>query len=143
MRIVPYLFFGGNAEEAIDFYADKLGAERVMLMRFKESPEPAPDGMVPPDWGDKIMHACIKIGETNVLMSDGCASDGKGFAGVSMTLQVKDAAEAERLFAALSDGGGVTMPLGPTFFSPAFGMLTDRFGVAWGIVADEQAAQAA
>ncbi|WP_020180244.1 VOC family protein [Methylopila sp. M107] len=141
MHVEPYLFFGGNAEEALDFYETALGAERVMVMRFKESPEQPPEGAIPDNWGEKIMHACIKVGDTNVMLSDGCGSaDAQGFAGVSLTLQVKDAAEAARLYGALTDGGSIVMPLGPTFFSPAFGMLKDRFGVAWGIVAEAEAA---
>jgi PhnB protein len=144
MQVQPYLMFNGRCQEAIDLYCTVLGAEVEMLLRFSESPEPPPPGVVPPDWGDKIMHCCLKIGDTQVMASDGCAAEGSEFKGVSLSASVADAAEADRVFAALADGGRVTMPLGKTFFSPRFGMLVDRFGLAWMvIVPQEEAALAA
>lgn len=138
MSIQPYLFFNGDCEDALAFYEAKLGAERLMAMRYSESPEPLPAGMIPDDWGDKIMHGCIRIGDSQVMVSDGCAveSDGGGkiFRGFQLTLTVKDEAEAQRVFGALAEGGQVTMPLGKTFFSPSFGMVADRFGVPWAVV---------
>jgi PhnB protein len=136
MRVQPYLFFEGRAEEAIAFYKKTLGAEVTMLMRNSESPEPPPPGMLPPGSEQKIMHAALKIGELEVYLSDGMSSGKPEFKGVSLSLLGLSAAEAERLFAALSDGGQVTMPLARTFFSPRFGMLADRFGVHWMIMAD-------
>ncbi len=126
----PYLFFNGRCEEAIEFYKKALGAEVEMLVRFKESPDPVPAGMAPPGWDDKVMHASLRIGGTVVMASDGCdpVSEFKGF---SLSLSVPTEAEADRAFAALSEGGRVTMPLGKTFWSPRFGMLVDRFGVGW------------
>jgi PhnB protein len=140
MLVQPYLFFGGRCQEAVEFYRDALGAEVQMLMCFKESPEPPPPGAIPDNWGDKVMHACFKIGDTLVMASDGCASDGQGFQGFSLALSVASKAEADRVFAALSDRGHVTMPLGETFFSPRFGMLVDRFGVGWTVIAEAEAA---
>ncbi len=131
MHIQPYLMFNGRTEEAIAFYKAALGAEVTMLLRFKEAPEPPPPGMIPEGWGDKIMHASFKIGDTELMASDGCQSDGAGFSGISLSLAVTSPEEAEAKFAALAEGGQVTMPLGKTFFSPRFGMLSDRFGVAW------------
>ena len=131
MHIQPYLMFNGRTEEAIAFYKAALGAEVTMLLRFKEAPEPPPPGMIPEGWGDKIMHASFKIGDTELMASDGCQSDGAGFSGISLSLAVTAPEEAEAKFAALAEGGQVTMPLGKTFFSPRFGMLSDRFGVAW------------
>ena len=135
MQVQPYLFFDGRCEEAAEFYQGALGAEVTMLMRFKDSPEPQEqDCMVPPGAGDKVMHAELRIGDATVLVSDGRCQGRPSFEGFSLSLTVPHAAEAERLFAALADGGRVQMPLGETFFSPRFGMVADRFGVPWMIV---------
>jgi PhnB protein len=136
MKVEPYLFFNGRCEEAIDFYKRVLDAEVVMLMRFKDSPEPPQAGMVPPGNEDKIMHATLRIGDTNVMMSDGGCNGPAKFDGFGLSVSVRDAAEAERRFAALGEGGAIAMPLAKTFFSPSFGMLKDRFGVHWMIIAE-------
>ncbi len=131
LQIQPYLFYNGRAEEAIEFYQRELGAEKVMLMRYRESPEPPPPGSMPPGTEDKVMHAEIRIGGNAVLISDGhCDAQGK-FENFALTLVVATVAEAQRRFAALSKGGKVLMPLGKTFFSPQFGMVADKFGVMW------------
>ena len=127
--VQPYLFFGGRCEEALQFYRDALGAELEMLMRFKESPEPTP-GM-PECFADKVMHASFRIGGTTLMASDGRCDGPATFDGFSLSITVSDEAEADRIFAALGDGGLVTMPLEKTFWAPKFGMLTDRFGVGW------------
>jgi PhnB protein len=129
--IQPYLFFNGTCEEAVEFYRKALGAEVEMMMRYSESPEPPPPGMVPPGSENKIMHTSFRIGESTVMASDDCASEKTDFHGFSLSLAVPSEADADRLFAALADGGQVQMPLGKTFWSPRFGMLTDRFGVGW------------
>jgi PhnB protein len=134
MLVQPYLMFGGRCQEAVDFYRDALGAEVQMLMRFKESPEPTPPGMIPDNWDNKVMHACLKIGDTQVMASDGCSSNETNFKGFSLSLSVANEAEADRTFAALSDRGQVTMPLGKTFFAKRFGMAVDRFGVSWMVI---------
>jgi PhnB protein len=131
MQVEPYLFFEGRCEEALEFYRGALGAEVTMLMRFKDSPEP---GMCAPDAGDKVMHANLRIGDTTLMASDGRCEGPMAFQGFSLSLAAEDAAEAERLFAALSDGGQVQMPLTKTFWSPCFGMVADRFGVSWMII---------
>jgi len=131
MQVQPYLFFDGRCEEAVEFYRRALGAELQMLMRYRESPEPAPPGMVPPGSEHKVMHASFRIGESVVMASDDCSGQTKAFAGFSLSIAVADGAEAKRRFDALADGGKVTMPLGKTFWSPCFGMLTDRYGVGW------------
>lgn len=128
--VQPYLFFGGRCEEAVEFYRKALGAEVEMLMRYKESPEPPPPGMVPPGFEDKVMHASFRIGDSTIMASDGC-DETKGFEGFSLSLSLKTEAEVDRAFAALADGGEVRMPLGKTFWSPRFGMLVDRFGIGW------------
>lgn len=134
MRIDPYLYLGGRAEKAIAFYEATLGASRGMAMRFSESPDPLPEGAIPPDYGDKIMHAEITIGDAKIMISDGCGEAVQP-AGFSLTLTVDGIAEAERVFAALAEGGDVRMPMGETFFAMRFGMLADRFGVPWTVIA--------
>ena len=131
MQVQPYVCFEGRCEEAIRYYQKVLGAEVQFQMRFKEMPGPHPPGAIPPGAEDKIMHACLRIGEASLLMSDGRATGQPGFQGVSLALQVKDAALAERAFAGLSDGGQVQMPLTETFWSPRFGMVADKIGVNW------------
>ena len=131
MPIEPYLFFNGRCEEAIEFYKKALGAEVLMLMRFKESPEPPPPGMIPPGSEDKIMHVCLRIGDANVMASDGRCTGQADFQGFSLSITAPNATEAGRIFAALAEGGQVHMPLAKTFWSPCFGMVADRFGVGW------------
>jgi PhnB protein len=131
MQVQPYLFFNGRCEEAVEFYKKALGAEVMMLMRFKDSPEPPQPGMVPPGSENKIMHTSLRIADTTVMASDGRCEGGSSFQGFSLSLTVANEAEARRTFAALSEGGQVQMPLTKTFWSPCFGMLSDRFGVGW------------
>jgi PhnB protein len=140
MKVQPYLFFNGRCEEAINFYKKALGAEVLMLMRFRENPDTPPPGMVPPGSEDKVMHACLRIGETEVMASDGMCSGNAAFTGVSLSLEVPNEAEADRLFNALGEGGQVQMPIGKTFFSPRFGVVADRFGVSWMVVTTAPAA---
>jgi PhnB protein len=128
--IQPYLMFGGRCEEALEFYRSALGAQIDMLLRFSESPDPTPPGMLPPGFENKVMHASFRIAGNVLMASDGCEV-GAQFKGFSLSIAVATEAEADRYFAALSDGGQVQMPLTKTFWSPRFGMLTDRFGIAW------------
>jgi PhnB protein len=132
MQLQPYLFFDGRCEEAVEFYRRTLGAEVEMMMRFKDSPEPPPNAT--PDNADKVMHTSFRIGDTKVMASDGRCQGRPSFQGFALSLTARDEAEAERLFNALGDGGAVQMPLAKTFFSPRFGMVTDRFGVGWMVV---------
>jgi PhnB protein len=131
MLVQPYVSFDGRCEEALEFYRKALGAEVTMVVRFKEMPEPAPPGMIPPGSENKIMHCRFKVGDSIILAADGRCGGQAKFHGFSLSLTVASEAEAGKMFAALSDGGSVQMPLGKTFFSPAFGMVTDRFGVPW------------
>ncbi|HEY5226689.1 MAG TPA: VOC family protein [Methylovirgula sp.] len=135
MLLQPYLMFNGRCEEAFEFYRDALGAESTMMLRFKDSPEPTPPGMVPPGSENKIMHMQFRIGEQIVLASDGRCQGKPEFQGFSLALTVANEAEADKFFAALGDGGKVQMPLTKTFFSPRFGIVEDRFGVSWMILA--------
>jgi len=130
--VQPYLFFGGRCEEALEFYRTAIGAEIEMLMRYKDAPEQPPDGMLAPGFENKVMHASFRIGATVLMASDGCGGPDEGkFDGFSLSIAVQSEEEADRFFAALSEGGTVTMPLGPTFWAKKFGMLTDRFGLGW------------
>jgi PhnB protein len=131
MQIESYLFFNGRCVEAIAFYKKALGAEVVMMMRNKEAPEKPPPGMLPPGSDDKIMHATLRVGTSNLMLSDGRCDGKPVFNGFSLSLDAASEAEADRLFAALADGGTVQMPLAKTFWSPKFGMVADRFGVGW------------
>ena len=127
MRVEPYLYFNGRCEEAVDFYRRAVGAEVLALVRFKDNPgTPAPAGAE-----DKVMHARLRFGETIVMASDGQGQGSPSFEGFSLTLTATSDAEAERLFAALTDGGQVQVPLMPTPFASRFGMGADRFGVLW------------
>ena len=131
MPIQPYLFFEGRCEEALEFYRGALGAEVTMLMRNKEAPEQPPPGMLPPGSENKVMHATFRVGDATLMASDGRCSGKPAFNGFSLSLTVRDEAEAKRRLDALAAGGQVRMPLGKTFFSPSFGMVADRFGLGW------------
>ena len=131
MQVQPYLFFDGRCEEALDFYKKALGAEVTMLVRFKESPEPHQPGMIPPGAENKVMHASFRLGEATVMASDGHCQEKPSFQGFSLSLTVPDEARTDKLFSALAESGRVEMPLMKTFWSPRFGMVTDRFGVMW------------
>lgn len=128
MQVQPYLQFEGRCEEAIAYYRRALGAEIEMLMRFKDAPDP---NMAAPGTAEKVMHASIRIGDSTILASDGRCTGKPGFQGFALSLTAKSDAEAERLFGALADGGQVQMPMAKTFFASRFGMVADRFGVAW------------
>lgn len=128
--VQPYLFFGGRCEEALEFYRTAVGAQVDMLMRFKESPAPTAAGTLPPGFENKVMHATFRIGDSTLGASDG-DEEGAKFKGFSLSITFPTETETERAFAALSAGGKVGMPLSKTFWSPKFGMLTDRFGIGW------------
>ena len=128
MQVQPYLSFEGRCEEAINFYRNALGAEVIMMMRFKEAPD---QSMMTPGTGEKIMHASLRIGDSTVMASDGHCMGKATFQGISLSLTLANDAEAKRLFDALANGGQVQMPLAKTFFATSFGMVADKFGVAW------------
>ncbi len=133
MQVQSYLFFDGRCDEAIDFYKKTLGAEVGMLMRWKDSPDKS---MCTPSNENKVMHASLKIGESRVMASDGRNTGNPEFKGFALSLNAKDEADADRLFNSLSADGNVMMPLGKTFFSPRFGMATDKFGVNWMVIVE-------
>jgi PhnB protein len=136
MSLTPYLFFDGRCEEALQFYQRALGAEVEMTMRFNESPDPMPPGMIPPGSENKIMHTAFRVGGTTVMASDGRAQGKPKFEGFALSITAKDEADADRKFAALAKGGEVRMPLGKTFFAKRFGMVADRFGVGWMVIVE-------
>ena len=125
--------FDGRCEEALEFYKKRLGAKIEEVMKFSENPPPP--GMIAPGFEDKVMHAAFWIHGSMIMASDGMKPEEKPFKGFSLTLSVKDEAEAKIVYGALTaEGGKADMPLAKTFFSPCFGMLTDQFGVSWMII---------
>lgn len=134
MQVQPYINFDGRCDEALDFYRRALGAEITMLMRFKDAP-PEVQAMNAPGTGEKVMHAAIRIGETQLLAMDGRSEGKTQFQGISLALTAGDGAATTRAFNALADGGKVGMPLAKTFFAPLFGMVTDKFGITWMVLA--------
>ncbi len=131
MQVQAYLNFDGRTEEALEFYRKAVGAEVTMLMRMKESPEQPPPGSMPPGSENKVMHASFRIGQSTLLASDCHCKGAAAFQGISLSLTVESEAQAAKAFAALTEGGKVNMPLTKTFFSPSFGVGTDKFGVTW------------
>ena len=138
MLIQPYLFFDGSCDEALEFYRHAIGAEVPVIMRWKDCPEPPPPG-APPMPPDKVMHARFRVGDTTVMASDGRCQGQPAFQGFALNLTAANETEAERLFNALAAGGQVQMPLAKTFFSPRFGMLTDKSGVSWMVYVEADA----
>lgn len=137
MILEPYLFFEGRCDEAIDFYRKALGAEVTALMRYKESPDKS---SIPPGREEKVMHANLRIGQTTIMISDGNCSGQPKFEGFSLCLAPSSEADARQMFQVLAEGGTIRMPLGKTFYSPLFGMVTDRFGLSWMVILMEQPA---
>ena len=132
--VQPYLFFEGRCEEALAFYEQAIGAQRGALMRYSENPDSHDNRGCQMPAGDKVMHCEFTVGGTQIMASDGMASGSPEFAGFGLSLGAATSDEAHRLFDALADGGIVQMPMTKTFYSPAFGMLKDRFGVMWMVV---------
>ena len=129
--IQPYVFFGGRCQEALDFYRQHLDAQVDMVMRFSDSPEPMPPGMLAPGFEDKVMHSQFRVGGSTILASDGCTTEDGPKGGYSLALMVPTEADADRVFNSLAEGGAVQMPLSKTFWSPRYGMVKDKFGIHW------------
>ena len=132
MNVQTYLFLDGRTEEALAFYKKAVGADVTMLMKFKESPDKS---QIPPGADDKVMHAVFRVGDTPIMISDGMNNGRPKFEGFALSVNANDVAEAQKYFNALLDGGEVTMPLAETFFAKSFGMLKDKFGVHWMVIA--------
>ena len=136
MPVTPYLFLDGRCEEAIEFYKKNLGAQVGMMMRFKEAPVGPQDWHKPaPGTENKIMHACITINGAPLFLSDGHCGGKTAFQGFALSLDAKDQTEGERMFNALAQGGQVQQPLIETFFAKSFGMVADKFGLGWMVIA--------
>ena len=138
MLVEPYLYFHGRCEEALDFYRGALNADTSVVARFAD----IPGSQAPPGAEAKVAHAVLRVGDTTVLASDGQGGDQTVFNGFSLSLSASDDAEAERLFAALADGGSVQVPMTSTPFSSRLGIVADRFGVPWMVVTQTQSATA-
>jgi PhnB protein len=133
MKVEPYLMFEGRTEEALEFYQQKLGAKVEAIIRYKENPEPKYN---PPNSDEKVMHSLFRIGDAPIMASDGNCTGKPGFQGFALTLNAATVAEARQRFDALAEGGKVQMPLGESFFAKSFGMVVDRFGVHWMVIAE-------
>jgi PhnB protein len=136
MNVQPYLFFDGKCEEALEFYKSAIGAKVDMMMRFSEAPEKPPEGAMPAGSEKKIMHASFTVGDTQIMASDGHCAGKPSFQGFGLALNAANDAEADKLFDAVGKGGQVQQPLTKTFFASRFGMVTDRFGVMWMVIAE-------
>ena len=134
MPITPYLNFEGRTEEAIEFYKKAIGAEAVLIVRFKDSPGPS---MNPPGTDEKILHSTLRVKNSELMASDGECKGTPTFAGISLSYPAATVEEADRVFAALGEGGQVHVPMIPTFFSPKFGIVADKFGVSWMVVVQQ------
>jgi PhnB protein len=129
MQVETYLHFNGQCEAALKYYQRHLGAEILFLMHFKGSPAASE---TPVEWQDKVIHSTIRIGDVQLMASDGMyGHTQKNAQGFSLSLTPKSNEQAENLFAALSENGTVTMPLQKTFFAERFGSLIDQFGIPW------------
>lgn len=128
MQINPYLLFDGNCEEAFRLYEKALGGKIVAMLPHEGTPA---EQHVPAEWKKKIMHARMEIGGEAIMASDVPSKDYLKPQGFSVSVNVKTKEDAEKIFNTLAEGGKVTMPLAATFWSVAFGMVTDRYGVPW------------
>src|SRR5882724_7176726 len=137
MAFHPYLFFGGNCRDAFTRYQEIFGGELVLLS-MKDIPSDEPP---PADQADLIMHAALKLDDGLLMASDDPTIESLGpVEGMKVNFATADAGEAKRVFEALADGGQVSLPIGETFFSPMFGMCTDRFGTPWMVSTEAPAA---
>jgi len=140
MKIATYLMFQGDCREAFTLYEKVLGGRMLAMMDHRGTPA---EERVPADWKDKIIHACLEIDGQMLMASDAPPDRSDGpMRSVSVNVMVKTPEEADRVFAGLSDGARITMPLAQTFWSPRFGMLVDRFGTSWMVNAEMPAGEA-
>lgn len=137
MQINPYLLFSGQCEEAFRFYEKCLGGKIVALHLHEGTPAAA---HVPPEWQKKVLHVTMQVGENFLMGSDAPPGHFEVPQGFSVSLNIKDRAEAERVFKALSENGKINMPFGETFWALGFGMAVDRFGIPWMVNCERPAA---
>lgn len=139
MNPTPYLFFNGNCTEALDAYADIFGAQIDMKLLATEMP---PEYPIPDDRRHWIMHASMKIGDGELMLSDDLMGETGAMSGCSVMMNYATKSEADTVFGKLAEGGTVEMPFEPTFWAAGFGTLTDRFGIRWMVGCDEPPAEA-
>ena len=128
MHLNPYLLFNGDCAEAFKFYAQTLDGNIEAMMTFNGSPAAE---HAPPEWGDKILHATMVIGDQRLMASDAPPGQYAKPQGISVSISLNDRDKGERIFNALAEGGTTTMPFAKTFWAAGFGMCTDRFGIPW------------
>ena len=128
MQLTTYLNYGGNCEEAFRFYEQHLGGKITFLMRHGETPGASP---APPGWADKVLHASMTLGGTELLGADVDPKRFQPMRSAYLTLTFDNSAEADRVFGLFADGGEIFMPMAETFFAHRFAMLRDRFGTSW------------
>ncbi|MEE2691257.1 MAG: VOC family protein [Pseudomonadota bacterium] len=128
MKFAAYLFFDGNCEEAFRYYSKLFGGKISAMLPHEGTPA---EPHVPAEWRKKIMHACLEVGDAMLMASDSPPEHREKSGGFSVSIQIDDPKEAERVFAGLADGGETTMPMGETFWAQRFGMCRDRFGKPW------------
>lgn len=133
MKVTRYLNFEGRCEEALEFYQRAVGAKLDAMMRCRHAPGP---NQIRPGLEDKILHSSFTVGNSTIMATDGYNKNDPNFEGITLAISVTSEGEAKQVFDALADGGEVRMPLTKTFFSPAFGMLADKFGVPWMVVVE-------
>ena len=139
MNLSVHLNFNGNCKDAFALYSKVFGAKQNMTMTYGEAPAAAP---VPSDWKDKVMHTSISLGEGMLMGCDAPPDRSKPLGGFQVSVGTSDQAEVRRIFNGLAEGGSIQMPLDKTFWSPLFGMCTDKFGVAWMVGAPGEMPQA-
>lgn len=133
MQLNQYLLLDGRCEEAFARYQQVLGGTLLAMVRHTGTPA---EEHVPPEWRDKIMHACLEVDGRRLMGSDAPPGCGSPLGGFSIQVATGSVEEAERVFAALGEGGKITMPIGQTFWAERFGMLTDSFGVPWMVICE-------
>jgi PhnB protein len=130
MRLFTYLNYGGNCRQAFEFYEKHLGAKIVMITTHGNQPQPGA-GNVPPNWKDAVLHARLEIGGTTLLGADIPPDRFQPMRSAYLSLMLESVEDAERVYALLSEGGEIFMPMAETFFAHRFAMLRDRFGTSW------------
>jgi len=139
VEVAAYLSFNGQCEAAFRFYEKCLGASSLSFHTYAGSPM---SGDVPADWQDKVMHATLTLGNTSLMGADSPPNHSAPPQGFSLSINVDQPEDADRVFAALAEGGKIQMPIGPTFWSARFGMLTDQFGIPWMVNCNQAPPQA-
>ena len=128
MQVNPLVTFNGQCEEAFKFYEQCLGGKIETMLTYAGTPV---EQHVPPEWHKKILHTTLTVGDGVIMGADSPPDSYEQPKGFSVTLNMKDPPEAERVFHALAENGTVTMPIQETFWAARFGTLVDRFGIPW------------